>query len=117
MPGAVSTFRRDAARYTPVRRRPAARRDPLDGGARSRSALLRGATSRHGAGRSQRSYAAAATHSPNHPLRYNGGDEAEPNSRATPEALATRVALVDEFERLEAAFAVGDKVVVEGLKA
>ena len=35
----------------------------------------------------------------------------------TPEALATRVALVDEFERLSAAFAVGDKVVVEGLKA
>ena len=35
----------------------------------------------------------------------------------TPEALATRVALFDEFERLSAAFAVGDKVVVEGLKA
>ena len=53
-------------------------------------------------------------------IRYvidNGGDEAEPNSRATPEALATRIALVDEFERLSAAFAVGDKVVVEGLKA
>ena len=53
-------------------------------------------------------------------LRYvidNGGDAAEPNSRVTPEALATRVALVDEFERLAAAFAVGDKVVVEGLKA
>ena len=49
-------------------------------------------------------------------LRYviaNGGDDAEPNS-TTPEALATRVALVDEFERLAAAFAVGDKVVVEG---
>ena len=27
------------------------------------------------------------------------------------------LALVDEFERLAAAFAVGDKVVVEGLKA
>ena len=53
-------------------------------------------------------------------IRYvvdNGGDDAEPNSRATPEALATRIALVDEFERLSAAFAVGDKVVVEGLKA
>ena len=53
-------------------------------------------------------------------LRYvidNGGDEEMPNSRATPEALATRVALVDEFERLSAAFAVGDKVVVDGLKA
>ena len=52
-------------------------------------------------------------------IRYviaNGGDAAEPNS-TTPEALATRVALVDEFERLSAAFAVGDKVVVEGLKA
>ena len=43
-------------------------------------------------------------------------DEAT-NSRATPEALAKRVALVDEFERLAAAFAVGDKVVVDGLKA
>jgi len=53
-------------------------------------------------------------------IRYvidNGGDAAEPNSRATPEALATRIALVDEFERLSAAFAVGDKVVIEGLKA
>ena len=52
-------------------------------------------------------------------IRYviaNGGDDAEPNS-TTPEALATRIALVDEFERLSAAFAVGDKVVVEGLKA
>ena len=39
-------------------------------------------------------------------IRYvidNGGDAAEPNSRATPEALATRIALVDEFERLSAA--------------
>ena len=53
-------------------------------------------------------------------LRYvidNGGDEETPNSRATPEALAKRVALVDEFERAEAAFAPGDRVVVDGLKA
>ena len=53
-------------------------------------------------------------------IRYvidNGGDEADPNSRATPEALAERVALVDEFERAEAAFAPGDRVVVDGLRA
>ena len=34
-----------------------------------------------------------------------------------PEALATRIALVDEFERAEAAFAPGDRVVVDGLRA
>lgn len=47
----------------------------------------------------------------------NGGDAAEPNSRATPEALAKRVALVDDFERLSAAFSINDKVVLESLKA
>ena len=48
----------------------------------------------------------------------NGGDEADPNSRATPEALAERVALVDEFERAEAAFAPGDRAVAaDGLRA
>ena len=36
---------------------------------------------------------------------------------ALDQALAKRVALVDEFDRLSAAFAVGDKVLVEGLKA
>ena len=53
---------------------------------------------------------------------YKDDDDAEEESILNavggfPEALATRVALVDDFERLAAVFAVGDKVVVEGLKA
>lgn len=45
-----------------------------------------------------------------------GGDAASPNSRATPGALATRERLVEEFERADARFEKGDRVVVSGLK-
>ena len=45
----------------------------------------------------------------------NGGDAASPNSRGTPEALAKRVALVDEYEKAAALFKKGDRVVVSGL--
>lgn len=53
-------------------------------------------------------------------IRYiidNGGDDMEPNSQASHKSLNTRVRLVDEYERLSAAHAVGDKVIIEGLKA
>ena len=47
---------------------------------------------------------------------HGGSHWAKSRARAGAPKL-TRIALVDEFERLSAAFAVGDKVVVEGLKA
>ena len=46
----------------------------------------------------------------------NGGDAASPNSRASPEALALRERLVDEFEAA-ARFAVGDAVVLQNVSA
>ena len=45
----------------------------------------------------------------------NGGDAALPNSRCTPEALAKRVTLVDEYERIAALFKIGDRVFISGL--
>ena len=45
----------------------------------------------------------------------NGGDAASPNSRATPDALALRERLVDEFEAAAARFAVGDAVVLQNV--
>ena len=45
----------------------------------------------------------------------NGGDAASPNSRASPEALALRERLVDEFEAAAARFAVGDAVVLQNV--
>ena len=53
-------------------------------------------------------------------VRYvirNGGDAASPNSRVTPEALALRERLVDEFEAAAARFAVGDAVVLQNVSA
>ena len=46
-----------------------------------------------------------------------GGDAASPNSRASPEALALRERLVDEFEAAAARFAVGDAVVLQNVSA
>ena len=51
-------------------------------------------------------------------VRYvirNGGDAASPNSRVTPEALALRERLVDEFETAAARFAVGDAVTLQNV--
>jgi hypothetical protein len=47
----------------------------------------------------------------------NGGDAASPNSRASPEALALRERLVDEFEAAAARFEVGDAVVLQNVSA
>ena len=47
----------------------------------------------------------------------NGGDAASPNSRASPEALALRERLVDEFEAAAARFAVGHAVVLQNVSA
>jgi len=47
----------------------------------------------------------------------NGGDAASPNSRASPEALALRERLVDEFETAAALFEVGDAVVLQNVSA